>query len=138
MEDFNITASSDNLPSNTPARFTVYLSDFLQLPTDVEVGLTYMQCPKPLEPIPQCLCVHTDLVRTQILNNTREAILAVVPIKSVHSGNAFMPVPSYQDLSRTDFDRLDFELLDLKGNPISFPKGVTVIQLHFRKKSAFR
>ena len=79
--------------------------------------------------------VYTDLVRCQMVDGTNVPLLALTSAESVTGGKFYAPsVPIYRDVSRTTFDNINIELLNVKGNKIPFSSGITLIQLHFRKK----
>ncbi len=79
--------------------------------------------------------VYTDLVRCQMVDGTNVPLLALTSAESVTGGKFYAPaVPIYRDVSRTTFDNINIELLNVKGHKIPFSSGITLIQLHFRKK----
>ncbi len=79
--------------------------------------------------------VYSDLVRCQMVDGTNVPLLALASAESVTGGKFYAPsVPIYRDVSRTTFDNINIELLNVKGHKIPFSSGITLIQLHFRKK----
>lgn len=95
---------------------------------------TYVRCPITNDE-KKSVCIHSDLVRSWIVNNKFMPVLAVFSLIEVTKGKAYSPNFNYCQLMRKDFDGLEFYIQDFSGPAISFFAGVTTLKLRFRHKS---
>lgn len=131
MDDFFLTANC--CIGNPASRFTAFLLAFMPLVAEFEVAVIYVQCPD-INEVNMSVCIQSDLVRSQIVDNKFMPVLAVVPLIEITKRKAYSPESNYCQVKRKDSDWLDFYIQDLSDQAISFLAGSSTLQLHSRHK----
>ena len=84
----------------------------------------------------QNLYVYTDdLIEPQIVGDVRAELLCIIPaeertLKSAHYTPHHL---HYLPVARNNFNSITIHIRDVKGNPIAFNSGHSVVKLHFRR-----
>ncbi|GAU89847.1 hypothetical protein RvY_02349 [Ramazzottius varieornatus] len=79
--------------------------------------------------------VYCNLIRSQLVGNTKAQVLAVVSAESVTRGRMCQGSGSFVPIADNSFDKIIVELADSTGRIIPFADGITTVRLRFRKRA---
>ena len=79
--------------------------------------------------------LYCNLIRAQMVGNTKSQVLAVVSAESVTGGRMCQGSGSFVPLADYSFDKVIIELADSTGKIIPFSDGITTVRLRFRKRA---
>ena len=82
------------------------------------------------------LYVYCDICEPQIVGNTMERLLRIIPVKGTY-GDIVMetfPLPHYINVLHKSFSTINVSIKSDTDSPIPFSFGKCVVKLHFRKK----
>lgn len=79
--------------------------------------------------------IYCNLIRSQMVGNTKSQVLAVVSAESVTGGRMCHGSGSFVPLVDNSFDKIIIELADSTGRIVPFCDGITTLRLRFRKRT---
>lgn len=86
------------------------------------------------------LFVYCDLVSPQIIGNTKEKLLRVVPVSGFYGEivDKVFHSPHYVPVLKKKFSTIEMTIYTDQNEPILFQFGKSLVKLHFRRHRTFR
>jgi hypothetical protein len=86
------------------------------------------------------LFVYCDLIVPQIVGNTKQQLLRIVPVSGTYGEvvDKVFVAPHYVRLLKKKFSTIEMSINTDQNKPIMFQSGKTVIKLHFRRYRSLR
>jgi len=82
----------------------------------------------------QLLFIYTDIIKEQLVGNSRSALIRTVHVENDHSKGAYVSYqyPQYFPVNSTEIDSINIRITDETGQPVEFVDALVAITLHFR------
>lgn len=103
---------------------------------ELKRGQTTAECPPDLRGGVDTLFIYCDLVQSQVVGDSRVALLRTVPVIGKYGDivNHIFHSPHYIPLLNHDISSVQISICTGSGAQVGFQFGKSVIKLHFRKK----
>ena len=132
--EYKVVIATSNI--NGLLIFGCEADDHLTIPRAYEID-KYRPCSlAPRLSLYKAIFVYTDIIKLQIVGDTRAPLLGIVPVQGIPGEqNYFSFNPEcYLPLRSSTFGTIDIELYSETGDPIPIYEGLTIVRLQFRKQ----
>jgi hypothetical protein len=117
-----------------------YLMGFDRNVFDTGIKVVRAKYPPDMRGGIDSLYVYCDLIVPQIVGNTKQQLLRIVPVSGSYGQvvDKVFAAPHYVRLLKKKFSTIEMSINTDINKPISFQSGKTVIKLHFRRYRSLR
>jgi hypothetical protein len=124
-------------------KFSGLVCRLLKMPKDILIQKKRIQDTSSFESIldlprtlrlTQLLFIYTDIIKDQLVGNSRSALIRTVHVDNDHLKGAYVSFqfPQYFPVNATEIDSINIRITDETGTPVHFVDAVVAVTLHFR------